>query len=210
MKRARVIIKEINITKQGEVHHFQMKLPKNAIRIIAVETDVRIDAIDKKAVETSAVATAEIIPKLKIITPMQRSNIMLASTLELSAINVKNPLPPFLSWTRTKNPTLGRLKLQSLERANIFYEEWVTFVWLNGGIEDMSYGLFPISPYTLNKNTMPRKVDVPNTTTVINGLFTDSIGMYLKQNLTYTIKIFVWVETTEDNDGVVFDFQRFI
>lgn len=42
MKRARLIIKEIQITKQGEIKNFQIKLPKNVKRIIAIETDVRI------------------------------------------------------------------------------------------------------------------------------------------------------------------------
>ncbi|MBI3518061.1 MAG: hypothetical protein HY062_01720 [Bacteroidetes bacterium] len=43
MKRARLIIKEVQITKQGEIKNFQIKLPKNVKRIIAIETDVRID-----------------------------------------------------------------------------------------------------------------------------------------------------------------------
>lgn len=44
MKRARLIIKEIQITKQGEIKNFQIKLPKNVKRIIAIETDVRIES----------------------------------------------------------------------------------------------------------------------------------------------------------------------
>ena len=44
MKRARLIIKEVKITKQGEIKNFQIKLPKNVKRIIAIETDVRIDS----------------------------------------------------------------------------------------------------------------------------------------------------------------------
>jgi hypothetical protein len=172
MKRARVIITEINITKQGQVNHFQIKLPKNATRIIAIESDFRVDTI---------------------------------RTLPLPSPSTQTP---FLIWNRVKNPVLGRLKLQSLQQANIFFEEWIKLVWLNGGIDDMSFGLFPVSPYSLNKHTIPKKVNVPNTTTIINGLYTDTIGLYLKQHLTYTIKVLVWVETTEDADGVVFDFQE--
>lgn len=44
MKRARLIIAEIKITKQGEIKNFQIKLPKNVKRIIAVETDIRMDS----------------------------------------------------------------------------------------------------------------------------------------------------------------------
>jgi hypothetical protein len=43
MKRARLIIKEVQVTRQGEIKNFQIKLPKNVTRIIAIETDVRID-----------------------------------------------------------------------------------------------------------------------------------------------------------------------
>ena len=174
MKRARVIIKEISITKQGEVHHFQIKLPKNAIRICAIDTD------------------------FLIVTPVK--------SLPTNPVTKR----PFLKWEKFKNPTLGRLKLQSSERTNIFYSDWVKFKWLNGGLDDMSYGLFPISPYSLNKPTVPKTVEVPNTTTVINGLFTDTIGILLKQPLAYKIKVFMWIETQEESDGVVFDFQTFV
>lgn len=44
MKRARLIIKEVQVTRQGEIKNFQIKLPKNVTRIIAIETDVRIDS----------------------------------------------------------------------------------------------------------------------------------------------------------------------
>lgn len=44
MKRARLIIKEIQITKQGEIKNFQIKLPKNVKRVLAIETDIRIES----------------------------------------------------------------------------------------------------------------------------------------------------------------------
>ena len=187
MKRVRVIITEINITKLGQVHHFQIKLPKNTTCICGIETDVRIDSIDFKSLIKNGVV-AELVTK-----PFE-------STLEVH---------PFLNWGKLKNPTLGRLKLQSLERSHIFYSDWVKCIWLNGGIDDMSNGLFPVNPYSLNKPTKPRKVDLPVSTTLINGLFIDSIGLYYKKHLTYSVKIFVWIETTEEANGVVYDFQNF-
>ncbi|MBS1635824.1 MAG: hypothetical protein JST26_07855, partial [Bacteroidetes bacterium] len=33
-------------------------------------------------------------------------------------------------------------------------------------------------------------------------------GKYLKRDITYTVKVFVWVETEEESDGVEFDFQQ--
>ena len=54
MKRARLIIKEVQVTKQGEIKNFQIKLPKNVTRIIAIETDVRIDTRASDAVLSSS------------------------------------------------------------------------------------------------------------------------------------------------------------
>ena len=115
---------------------------------------------------------------------------------------------PYLLWTPTTNPVLGKLKLRSMERTNIFYEEWLHLILFNAGIPDMSNGLFVTNPTSLNKNKVPKKVDVPAETTLINGLFEDTIGAQLKRDFSYTIKIMVWVETEEDADGVVFDFQE--
>lgn len=117
---------------------------------------------------------------------------------------------PYLTWSPESNPVLGKLKLQSMERCNVFFEQWLHFVFYKGGIPDMSKGLFPVHPYTLNKNTEPKKVDVPNETTIINGLYEDTFGKSTKREkgLSYTVKVFVWIETEDDADGVVFDFQK--
>jgi len=40
MKRAKLIIKEITVNKSGEIKNFQIKLPKDVKRIVAVELDV--------------------------------------------------------------------------------------------------------------------------------------------------------------------------
>lgn len=114
---------------------------------------------------------------------------------------------PYLSWTPRSNPVFGKLKLQSMERANIFFEEWLHFLFYNGGIDDRG-SLFPVSPYSLNKNYNPKKVYAPLETTIVKGLYQDSIGERVKRDMSYTIKVFVWVETEEDADGVVFDFQK--
>jgi hypothetical protein len=94
-----------------------------------------------------------------------------------------------------------------MERTNIFYEEWLHFIRFNGNVPDMSMGLFSNNPTSLNKNKVAKKVDVPKETTLITGLFEDTIGVQLRMDISYTIKVFVWVETHEDADDVVFDFQ---
>lgn len=115
---------------------------------------------------------------------------------------------PFLSWTQQQNPVMGKLKLKSMERTYIFFEEWLHFILFNGGIPDMSMGLWANNPTSLNKNRKAKKVEVPVETTIVNGIYEDSIGKYLKRDITYTVKVMVWVETEEDADGIEFDFQE--
>jgi hypothetical protein len=193
MKRARVIIKEVKVTKQGEIKNFQIKLPKNVQRIIAIETDVRVDS------KVEGFPTGEVRPTPKIETPPVRDS--------SGADSDGRRIAPFLSWTLQKNPVTGKLKLKSMERTYIFYEEWLHFILFNGGIPDMTMGMFARSPISLNKNRVPKKVDVPATTTVVNGIYEDTLGKFLGQDITYTIKVFVWVETEEENKGIAFDFQ---
>lgn len=194
MKRARLIIKEVQVTKQGEIKNFQIKLPKNVQRIIAIDTDVRIDS------RIDGFVTGGIRPAPKLEEKPVFDSIPIGSDGTRSA--------PFLSWTLQKNPVTGKLKLKSMERTYIFYEEWMHFILFNGGIPDMTMGMLARSPISLNKNRIPKKVDVPVSTTIVNGIYEDTLGKFLQHDITYTIKVFVWVETEEENDGVVFDFQE--
>lgn len=194
MKRARLIIKEIKVTRQGEIKNFQIKLPKNVQRVIAIETDVRIDS------KVEGFSTGDIRPAPKLEMSPSRESI------GISADGKRNA--PYLSWTLQQNPVTGKLKLKSMERTYIFYEEWLHFILFNGGIPDMTMGMFARSPISLNKNKTAKKVDVPVTTTIVNGIYADTLGKFLQRDLAYTIKVFVWVETEEENDGIVFDFQN--
>jgi hypothetical protein len=42
----------------------------------------------------------------------------------------------------------------------------------------------------------------------VDGMFEDELGKRLSRDIAYTLKVFVWVETSEDNKGVMFDFQQ--
>ncbi|MFL5765959.1 MAG: hypothetical protein ACJ77K_18580 [Bacteroidia bacterium] len=193
MKRARLIIKEVQVTKQGEIKNFQIKLPKNVQRVIAIDTDIRIDS------RIDVFVTGGIRPEPRLEEKVPFEPIAIGSDGTRSA--------PFLSWTLQQNPVTGKLKLKSMERTYIFYEEWLHFILFNGGIPDMTMGMFVRSPISLNKNRIPKKVDVPVSTTIVNGIYEDTLGKFLQHDITYTIKVFVWMETEEENDGVVFDFQ---
>lgn len=189
MKRARLIIKEMQITKQGEIKNFQVKLPKDVKRIAAVDTDVRIESPFREFVGSVGIK----LPPVFEPVPIGHDG----------RVGV-----PFLSWTLKQNPVTGKLKLKSMERTYIFFEEWLHFILFNGGMPDMSMGLFAHNPTSLNKNRIPKKVDVPVETTIVNGIYEDTLGKYLRKDISYTVKVFVWVETEEDSDGVEFDFQQ--
>ena len=54
--------------------------------------------------------------------------------------------------------------------------------------------------------TAPKKVDVPVESTIINALYHDTLGKFYKQDISYTLKVFVWIETNENQNGVMFEF----
>jgi hypothetical protein len=184
--RARVIIKEITIRKQGEVQFFQIRLPKNATRIIGVDTDVfLLSALEPQA-------DGNIRP--------DKGNGVPPST----EVNRR----PFLQWTVKSSPAIGKLKLQTMDRHSIFFDTWLSFIYLNSAMPDMRFGLYPRSPYSLMVNSNPKPVSIPVSNTTINGLFTDAIGQRRKSDTNYRVKVFLWIETSEPDNGVQYDFEK--
>jgi hypothetical protein len=110
------------------------------------------------------------------------------------------------NWSSNMNPIVGRLKLQSLEKANIIYSEWLKLLEWNIGIK--TNGIFPINPFTLLQKQLPKQVEVSPQTTILNGLYQDSILKSTNGNFNYTIKIFVWLEMNEENKGIEFEFLK--
>ncbi len=186
--RARVLVKEITIRKRGEIQFFPIRLPKNAVRIIGVDTDVLMTSV----LEPTTTADGTVRPDKPGDTP---------ATAEVN-------LHPFLQWSIKTNPTIGKLKLQSLDRHSIFFESWISLVLLNASMPDMRYGLFPKNPYSLISNCNPKRISVPVANPTINGYFTDTIGIRKQSDLTYTVKIFLWIETSEKDKGVKYDFEN--
>lgn len=182
MKRARLIIKELYIQKQGEVHFFQMRLPRNAVRIIGVETD---------AFMLSAYTI-----------PVESSGVNPDGTI--SSVN----RTPFLKWREKENPVLGKLKLQSLDRNGIFFENWLTLITYKAGLPDMIGGLFPKNPHTLNNNLQLRSLNISCSNLLLNGLFEDAIGKKENRDLNYKLKVLLWVEINEEANGLKYDFQQ--
>lgn len=41
--REKVVVAELRITKKKQIKHFQIKLPKDTVRIIGIETSVHVN-----------------------------------------------------------------------------------------------------------------------------------------------------------------------
>lgn len=191
MSRARLIVKQITIQKRGEVNFFQIRLPKNVVRITGIETDViMLSAIEADpSGSTHSGGSGGVRPD---------------GTTGGVEVNRR----PFMLWRSTSNPAVGKLKLQSMDRSNIFFETWVPFVFLNASMPDMSCGIFPKSPYSLIMKSEPRTTGIPCNSNILYGFFTDDIGIRRNADTRYTVKVFVWVQTTEANNGVIYDFEN--
>ena len=111
------------------------------------------------------------------------------------------------TWSNKTNPSIGTLKLQSLETANIFYSQWIKLLEWNIGIHPT--GLFPFQPHSLLQKQIPLRVEVSPQTTLLNGLYEDVILKSATTTiLSYQVKVFVWLEMNEEAKGVEFEFLK--
>jgi hypothetical protein len=180
MSRVRILVTETSITKAGQVKHFQIKLSKHAYKIVGIETDVFLKSRSGKDVITP-LATAEIKPI--------ESPVLKAEERREGYYNVA-----------------GKLKLQSMEKENIFFSDWVkASVFFEEFKQSKAFEIHS-GLKDIRGKTAPKKVDVPVESTIINALYHDNIGKFYKQDITYTLKVFVWMEVNEQQNGVTFEF----
>jgi len=100
----------------------------------------------------------------------------------------------------------GKISLQSMEKENIFFSDWVKASVFYEGYKKPEAFQIHTEAKNIRGKTAPKKVDVPVESTIINALYRDNIGKQLKQDIIYTLKVFVWTETNEDKNGVAFEF----
>ncbi len=190
MSRTRILVSETAITKAEQVNFFQIKLSKHAIKIVGIETDVFVQSRFGQGVVTDPYGNGffPIPPQIE-------------NGIPLPAITASVALPPIINYN-----VAGKLSLQSMEKENIFFSDWVkASVFYEGFIRPTSFQLH-VGLKDVRGKTAPKKVDVPVESTIINALYRDNIGKQLKQDIAYTLKVFVWMETTEDANGVAFEF----
>jgi len=120
-------------------------------------------------------------------------------------VPVQNPAGTIPRATVTNN-TAGKLKLQSMEQENIFFSDWVKASVFYEGFKQPTAFEIHSGLKDIRGKTAPKKVDVPVESTIINALYHDNIGKHYKQDILYTLKVFVWIETNDNQNGVAFEF----
>lgn len=181
MSRTRILITEVNITRAGQIKNFQIKLPKNAIAIVGVATDLRLNGRLANAAASIAYAAVAI-----------NNNTVTIKTVPIVAVlNSQVPVNMAQSWLA------GKIILQSLEKANIFYSDQVWAAQFNDGIGNITDDMYAMDAFETPKKAEATTVSVPAQTTIINGIFKDLVGATLKKDIAYTIKVLLWIETDE-------------
>lgn len=189
-QRHRMLAHSFVIDKPSQVHHFQIRLPRNTKSIIAIDYDVFFSGTIDAVSDATGGSTHETNPNVN------------PNGTEQTVFNRQLPLD--FSLTKNHVRTIGRLKLQSLEKANLFYNEWLKAQAFDDGISPS--GIFPAPLNNLLNKQKPKSVEVSPLATILNGLFQDYFLSVNELKPSYLLKVFVWVETTENNNGVEFEF----
>jgi hypothetical protein len=165
----RIIISEQKITQEGQVKFFQIALPKTTKKVIAIATDLRM----------------ELSPALRVIS---------GSTIGIGELS-RDAGGSDTQWDINTNPLAGRLIMQSMEKANIFFCGQVWALTFDDGFSG-SDGIDSMNAFTVLYKPQPKTVDVPGGTTLLNCLYRDTLAASLR-GAGYTIKVLVWIECEE-------------
>lgn len=171
--RRRIIIKEQQITRAGQLKHFQIALPKNTKKVIAVATDVRFASPKDTGSVSSPVPGST--GRLEEATPRDGDG-SIGDTI----------------WNMRENPLMGKLIMQSMEKANIFFYDQVWAITFDDGITELN-SVESMNAFAMLIKKEPKAVDVPNDTTVLNCLYKDQF----MRDTGYVIKVLVWIEYEE-------------
>lgn len=198
MSRTRILITEVTITKAGQRKNFQIKLPKNAINVIGIANDLRMNGLSERiAYPIKALSEEYAIKDTELI---KTPTLAEGDNLNQVAQQLNN----------RQSSLVGKLLLQSLEKANIFYADQIWSVPFDDGVGDITDDLYAWDAFELPQKAGYKTVSVPAGTTIINGMFKDLTGDTvksgmlkdltadtIKRNIAYTIKVLLWIETDE-------------
>ena len=92
---------------------------------------------------------------------------------------------------------VGELKLQSMEKANVFYARHIQS---DGNTSFGDYSVLPgFTPRDWSHfgSREDEAVSVPGRTTVIRGMYTDQLGHYMGTNPNYSLSVYLWLRMAE-------------
>jgi hypothetical protein len=188
--REQALVTHLNITKAGQVRNFQVRLPKNTIQIIGIETSVRLLTGNRDGVP---VPLPQPVPA-----PLPRQAVAQAAKI----------IVPFESaglMTFRRDSFFGDLRLQSCEQANIFYAKHVQ-TDENIGMGDYSQsGSWRVLPYTHEGKAEEETVKVNGDSTIIQGIYKDGYVQsrfaynpdQIKIPIGYVVSVYIWIEIGE-------------
>lgn len=163
MKREGVIITTFLIEKQKQVKLFQVKIPREAEKIIGVEMSFLW---------------------LEGVPPLVPSSTIWQ-----------------LPMTVNRNILLGELKLQSYEKANVFYAGELA-VNQNLDFADFTSQSFIPKIYSHQYQLNEDPVMVSGSTTILQGVYRDKLSEYQATRYRYIVKVYIWVAAKEDQSNL--------
>lgn len=183
MMKEGVIITKINIKRQGERKHFQIKLPNDTKFIIGVEYGGRL--ISKSDVVKFAAAPIA-------APPIESPALETAHTAIDTEMVAERSRGLF-----KRNQLVGELKLQSSEESNWFYSTDVFVADANLSYGDFSNAGFKVNDYTHGNKRTEEIVKVDAESTIIQGWYLDALGKSQKADINYEVTIYVWINGEE-------------
>lgn len=167
MIREQVIITSVSLSLEGQVKHFQVKLPKNAKRIIGVELGWRLSQLSEVVIKDNP-----------------RESVRRDRESHSSQI------------TFNRNIQIAEVKLQSCEEANVFYTGDVQ-IEQNNSFGDFSQSFWNPTEFIHQMQRFEDVVTVDGETTMLQGICKDILNATYKSRFIYLVNVYVWIEIEE-------------
>lgn len=188
MRKEKVLLHAINISKKGERRTFEVRIPKDAVYLIGFETTVRVNSSPVYIPVGGEPFSPPPGPPPPIPYPTY-------------------PVNEFLKY----RPTIlaGDIRLMSHEEAHLFYAEDV-YLFDNNlhhgnpivlGQPAVVLTVIMILPapahdkeYTHGYQKQEDRIKVDGDTTLIKGYYRDRLGEYFDADINYTVNLYTWIE----------------
>ena len=208
MIKRRIIATKINITRQGEIKFFQVKIPFDAKTLIGIETAVRIRSFKDASVGmvpvlgqnpygnitgTFAAAGASVLPVNGAIVINGASALSPAPPPAIIPPGVTpSPTPDGVPMKRVGNSFVGELKLQSCDDSNVFYATDIYDRSVNEVLDRALASSFFENVWTYGYERKIEKIRVDGNATVIAGIYKDKFGAMLGRDISYDVFLYIW------------------